>query len=74
MSFHVSVCNEWQNIDSLLRNAPAASQQSHLIFAEFAKSRPNRNVRQQVTNQIHITGMLPKQIIIGSEVQSQLAI
>jgi hypothetical protein len=36
--FPCPVCNEWQNIDHLLRNAPAAQPNvTALIFAEFAE-------------------------------------
>jgi hypothetical protein len=70
--FPCSVCGEWQNIDSLLRNAPAAQPDTTaLIFAEFAEVKAQiEGVRQQnrYTNEIHITGNVAQSnIIIGSE-------
>jgi RocCOR-like putative regulator of kinase activity/DAPkinase-like Roc (Ras of Complex) protein/Leucine Rich Repeat (LRR) protein len=70
--FPCSVCGEWQNIDSLLRNAPAAQPDvTALIFAEFAEVKAQIEiVRQQnrYTNQIHITGNVAQSnIIIGNE-------
>ena len=45
------VCNEWQNIDLLLRNAPAAQPDvTALIFAEFAEVKAElTKARQQIT-------------------------
>jgi hypothetical protein len=65
-------CGEWQNIDALLRNAPAAQPDvTDLIFAEFAEVKAQiESVRQQsiYTNQIHITGNVAQSnIIIGNE-------
>ncbi len=47
------VCNEWQNIDHLLRNAPAAQPDvTTLIFAEFAEVKAELvKARQQLTYQ-----------------------
>jgi len=70
--FPCSVCGEWQNIDSLLRNAPAAQPDTTaLIFAEFAEVKAQiESIRQQnrYTNEIHITGNVAQSnIIIGNE-------
>lgn len=47
------VCNEWENIDQLLRNAPAAQPDATaLIFAEFADVKTElAKARQQLTYQ-----------------------
>jgi GTPase SAR1 family protein len=47
------VCNEWQSIDSLLRNAPAAQPiAAATLFAEFAEVKQELvKVRQQLTYQ-----------------------
>jgi hypothetical protein len=65
-------CGEWQNIDALLRNAPAAQPDvTALIFSEFAEVKAQiESVRQQsiYTNQIYITGNVAQSnIIIGNE-------
>ena len=66
------VCDEWQDIDHLLRNAPAAQPDvTALIFAEFAEVKAQiEKVRKQgiyQTNEIHITGNVTQSnILIGN--------
>jgi hypothetical protein len=70
--FPCPVCDEWQNIDALLRNATIAQPDvTALIFSEFAEVKAQiENIRQQrmSTNQIHITGSVTQSnLIIGNE-------